>query len=69
MKQPYYYDPIINFLYTKVAGVGTARIIPPPEDFRMHYIQSGLAMAMYILGVPNCNLIAIGWWRSLRFIV
>ena len=46
MKQPYYYDPIINFLYTKVAGVGTARIIPPPEDFRMHYIQSGLAMAM-----------------------
>ena len=60
---------IIAVLRAETIHVGAARLGFAPEDVGMHSLRSDGAMAMHLANVPDWTLMAIGWWRSLVFVV
>ena len=59
----------IDVIRAKTQRVGAARLVFSPEDVGKHSLRSGRAMDMHIMGVPDRNLMSIGWWRLLGFMV
>ena len=49
--------------------MGADRLVLYPEDVGMHYLRYDGYMYTHIAGVPDRNLMAIGRWRSLGFMV
>ena len=60
---------IIAVLWADTIQVGAARLGFVPEDVRTPSLRSVGAMAMHLANVPDWTLMAIGWWRSLVFVV
>ena len=60
---------IITVLWAETIWVRAARISFSPEDVGTHSLRSGRAMAMHLADVSDRNLMAIGQWRSLGFMV
>ena len=60
---------IIAAIRAECLRVGAARLGFVPEDVGTHSLRSGGAMAMHLVEVPDRTLMAIGRWRSLRFMI
>ena len=60
---------IIAVLWDETICVGAARLGFVLEDIGTHSLRSGRAMAMHLDNVPNWNLMAIGRWHLMGFIV